>query len=231
MSESVVGRIEAISFDGDGTLWDYERSMRYALREVLSELKKLRPVEAESLTVEEMATDRETAAQNLPGASLEQIRLEAFRETLRRLRIEEEPLALRMNDLYRSFRGKGIELYDDVLPVLRQLEPRFSLGLLSNGNTDPALCGLSDLLSFVVFAHQHGVQKPHPALFEIAVREAGCAKDAMVHVGDSVPDDVVGARSAGILSVWLNREGIQSGPRAGGVWVIESLWGLLEILL
>ncbi len=38
------GRIKAISFDTDGTLYDFEGVMRRALRDTLEELRRLAPV-------------------------------------------------------------------------------------------------------------------------------------------------------------------------------------------
>jgi putative hydrolase of the HAD superfamily len=173
---------------------------------------------------------RETAAERLPTESLERIRLEAFRETLRNLKIGDDSLASRLNDMYRSYRADGIELFDDVLPVLEMLRRRYRLGLLSNGNTDPGACGLGKTLSFVVFAYQYGVEKPDSALFLVAAREAGCRSEAMLHVGDSIRDDVLGARAAGILPVWLNRSRAEPESVASSEWEIESLWELLELL-
>ncbi len=223
-------RIQAISFDGDGTLWDYERSMKYALGHVLSELRALRPLDAKDLTVELMIESREAVSRTLAGASLEGIRLEAFRETLRRLELREDSLALWMNHTYRSYRAEGIVLFDDVLPVLGRLKGKYRLGLLSNGNTDPVSCGLGQFLDFAVFAHEYGVEKPDPTLFHVAAGKAGCTEEAILHVGDSIGDDVAGARTAGMVPIWLNRQGTEPGCGKEIEWEIESLWGLLEIL-
>jgi phosphoglycolate phosphatase-like HAD superfamily hydrolase len=36
-----IASVKAISFDGDGTLWDFERVMRHSLQFVLKELERL----------------------------------------------------------------------------------------------------------------------------------------------------------------------------------------------
>ena len=91
--------------------------------------------------------------------------------------------------------------------VLAALRGNFVLGLLTNGNTYPERCGLPDTFKFAVFGQDHGTRKPDPALFRIALVRAGCAAHQLLHVGDSLGNDVGGARAAGVRSVWLNPTG------------------------
>jgi phosphoglycolate phosphatase-like HAD superfamily hydrolase len=51
--EKITG-IKAVTFDGDGTLWDFDESMRYALSMVHKELEKLDSVAAAMLNVDDM---------------------------------------------------------------------------------------------------------------------------------------------------------------------------------
>jgi len=49
-----------------------------------------------------------------------------------------------------------------------------------------------------------GVRKPDPRIFDVALRAAGAAREATVHVGDSVYYDLDGARAAGIRGLHLD---------------------------
>ncbi len=64
--------------------------------------------------------------------------------------------------------------------------------------------GLADLLDFVVDSGVVGVEKPDPAIFRIALEQAGVAPAEAMYVGDLYPVDVVGARRAGIMPVLLD---------------------------
>jgi putative hydrolase of the HAD superfamily len=110
-----------------------------------------------------------------------------------------------VNAVYLTHRFEDTELFDDVLPALDALRGRYELGLISNGNTYPERTGLGGRFRFVVFSQDHGIEKPDPRLFEIAIEEAGCAGRELLHVGDSLRDDVGGAKGVGVRSVWLNR--------------------------
>jgi putative hydrolase of the HAD superfamily len=67
--------------------------------------------------------------------------------------------------------------------------------------------GLLDLVAGVITSAEVGAAKPDPAMFERALELAGAAPDHAVHVGDSVENDVSGARAAGIRAILVQRDG------------------------
>ena len=54
-----IAGIKAISFDVDGTLWDFEKVMRHSLHHVLKELERMDPDAATALDVEKMIEIRD----------------------------------------------------------------------------------------------------------------------------------------------------------------------------
>jgi len=224
--------IKAISFDADGTLWDFEKVMRHSLHHVLRELEKLDSDAADTLDVEKMIEIRNRVADKLKGkvTNLEDIRLEAFRQTLRDVGRPNDALASHLNQVYLKHRFEDVKLFDDVLPALRTLRGKYTLGILSNGNSYPERCGLDGMFQFVVFSQDYGVEKPNPRLFQIAVEKAGCSKQEFLHVGDSLQDDVMGAINVGIKCVWLNRKRVRNNLDFKIDHEISSLLELREIL-
>lgn len=226
-------RISAISFDGDMTLWDFHRVMRHSLKHALVELRRMVPTElASRLTVDEMIDIRDQVSEELKGRiwNLSEIRRIAFERTLERVGCHDSSLALDLNEVYRKHRFEDIELYPDVAPALDILSPHFKIGLLSNGNSYPEQCGLEGRFNFVVFSQDVRIEKPDRRIFEITARRAGCQLEQLLHVGDSLENDVAGARHAGAPAVWLNREGrrIDSGNQAN--FEITSLADLPPLL-
>jgi len=224
--------IKAISFDGDGTLWDFEKVMRHSLGFVLKELEEIDPTAAAMLDIERMITIRNRVADELKGrvTNLEAIRFEAFRQTLVDIGRPNDDLALHLNQVYLKHRFEDIELFEDVLPTLNTLRQRYTIGLLSNGNSYPERCGLEGIFQFVVFSQDHGVEKPDPKLFHIAVEKSGCARDQLLHIGDSLQNDIMGAINASIRCVWLNRTRIENNLGMKAECDIHSLLELSEIL-
>lgn len=91
------------------------------------------------------------------------------------------------------------------------------IGVLSNYSflLAPTLreLGIDDLFDFVVVSGPEGVAKPDPEIFAIARRRAGVGEGPIAHIGDSHPEDYVGAERAGFRPVLLDRAGAE--PPAG----------------
>ena len=103
-------------------------------------------------------------------------------------------------------------LYDDVADVLRDLHARgLKIGLISNSHrcmeSFQSHFALDGLFAATVTSAAHGYMKPHPSIFETALRQAAAAASESVMVGDSVAHDVEGARRLGMRAVLLSRAG------------------------
>jgi len=122
---------------------------------------------------------------------------------------------------------RHFSLYDDVKPVLRQLHQRgLRLGLISNTHrclsSFQSYFKLDTFITGAVSSSDHGFMKPHPSIFEAALRELGVAADEAVMVGDSVNHDVAGARRLGMRAVLVAGSG-RTARRVEGVPVITTL--------
>jgi putative hydrolase of the HAD superfamily len=84
--------------------------------------------------------------------------------------------------------------------------------------------GLASLLDGILTSAEVGARKPDVAIFERALRMAGVPAVEALHVGDSVAEDVAGARAAGIEPVLVRRDG---GAGPDGVRTIATLDALL----
>ena len=124
-------------------------------------------------------------------------------------------------------------LYDDVPDVLRALHASgVKIGLISNSHRCLASFEthfeLRGLFTVAVSSLEHGYMKPHPSIFEVALRGADVIAAEAVMVGDSLTHDVDGARRLGMRGVLMSRTGPVSAPP--GVPVIHSLHELLPLL-
>jgi putative hydrolase of the HAD superfamily len=97
----------------------------------------------------------------------------------------------------------------DALATLRGLSVR--LHLVSN-SSDMLLESLSRLgwdrlFEAVTFSQEVGAEKPDKRVFDLALKRAGCGPEDVVHVGDSLTADDLGARGTGLRAIWFNRGG------------------------
>jgi HAD superfamily hydrolase (TIGR01549 family) len=105
--------------------------------------------------------------------------------------------------------SENFELFEDALPALEELRAAgLKIGLVSNG--------IRDLTEFVahhrldvdaiVDSRSHGRVKPHPTIFQAALELLGVAPVEAVMVGDSLEEDVEGARALGMRAILIDRE-------------------------
>jgi HAD superfamily hydrolase (TIGR01662 family) len=102
------------------------------------------------------------------------------------------------------------ELYDDAIEVLEQIRAfGLKIGLLSNSSRDlgefVAHHGLD--VDAVLTSHVHGKTKPHESIFQALLASLGTAPEETVMVGDTVGDDIEGARAVGMRAILVDREG------------------------
>jgi FMN hydrolase / 5-amino-6-(5-phospho-D-ribitylamino)uracil phosphatase len=107
-----------------------------------------------------------------------------------------------------------VEHYDDSLAALQRLAARVPLAAVSNGNACLRRIGLMPLFRFQLGAREHGAAKPASSIFHAACTQLACTPSQVLHVGDDVELDVVGAAQAGLRTCWINRIGDEGNPLA-----------------
>ena len=111
------------------------------------------------------------------------------------------------------------ELYDDVLPTLEVLRARaLKIGLLSNTarDLDEFVAHHNLVVDAVLTSRSHGKTKPHETIFRRMLDLLGVAAEEAVMIGDTVEDDIEGARAVGMGALLVDREG-RYGEEAGGL--------------
>ena len=106
----------------------------------------------------------------------------------------------------------NFELYDDTLPTLRRLRTRgVKIGLVSNSARDVREFALHHRLDIDagISSFHHGKTKPHASIFRAVLDLLEVEPHEALMVGDSVDDDIEGARAAGMRAVLLDRLGLR----------------------
>ncbi|MXY43801.1 MAG: HAD family hydrolase [Dehalococcoidia bacterium] len=232
--KSSLSDIKAISFDVDGTLWDFEDALARGLEAALREVRLIDPEGTEGLTVDHLdqAWMVERDRQWGTITDLVKLRHDAMRRAFADIDTPNKDLANRATDAYLEERNRNSRPFADVVPGLEALHGMYTLGTLTNGSMRPERLGLEKYFDFIVMSVEHGgIEKPDPRIFEIAVREARCELHELLHVGDHIEYDVRGANDAGVRSVWLNRNGESSVDGVKPDLEVTSLRELTDALL
>lgn len=137
------------------------------------------------------------------------------------------------DDLFERFRGSEFwRVYDDVEPALRELKRRgLKLGVISNFDSRLydvlRACRLDHFFDSIHISTRVGAAKPAPAIFQAALSHYGIEPGQVWHVGDSLREDVEGARAAGLRAFLVDRRGEQDS--AADHAILSSLSQLLEL--
>ncbi len=204
-------RPKAVIFDLDDTLCDYAAAREERLQRAFS-LSLKRPTQLrQAIDLDRMIA--ESIRMHPHGA-------DHFEELFARFGVADAREARAAADWYRENRFHGLRLFPGVEAVFSTVrdavpgaDPKAArpIGIVTNGPTEVQrakleLLGIDRLVDFVLVSEEFGVAKPDPEIFREALRLAGVRPEEAIFVGDSIEFDMVGARAAGIPTVWVNRQ-------------------------
>ena len=128
----------------------------------------------------------------------------------------------------------SLAVFADVAEVLRRLNAAgYPLAVVSNWQCGLAhFCsdlGLRDAFAHVLASAEVGCAKPDPGIFHEATSLLGVPADRVLHIGDSIVDDLKGARGAGLHGVLLRRDDAELDREASAIASLETLPALLGL--
>ncbi len=163
-------------------------------------------------------------------------RQKAWRGALAECNVYDRALALELAEAFIAARRARHQPYPETFQVLDALKQQYRLGMITNGATDmqsEKLRGvnLDGWFDPLVVSGSVGIGKPDPGIFRYAAEAAAVEPETSMMIGDSIRRDVVGAKSVGMIAVWINR---RAEPRPGDCipdYEISDLGELLRLVL
>jgi HAD superfamily hydrolase (TIGR01549 family) len=117
-------------------------------------------------------------------------------------------------DAFFAYEERRWHAFPEALPVLRELAARgLRLGMFSNATHDPFIQRLVDQFGFRAYLEPAlssagtGIRKPDPAAFAPILATWDLPPGSVVVVGDTLDADILGAKQAGMRSVWIHSRG------------------------
>ncbi len=211
ISGQVVRPVRGLLIDLDGTLIDWGGSVARALSGWLPTLDL--PVTADSIALW-IGLERRHFPASPQGKSWTEhrrLRLADFLNAHGRRVPPAAELDLAfgryLEACYRSY-----QLFPDAMPFLERARAAgITTVVVTNGPQDIQSrkvrdTGLADLVLATVTSEALGVPKPDRRIYEHGLAALGQPADQVLMIGDSVHDDVAGARAAGLHALHLNRQ-------------------------
>lgn len=201
-----------IFFDLDHTLWDFETNSRLTLREIYTYYNfNDRGVESPEQFIEiyEKYNLKMWADYRNGKMSKETLRTERFRQSLSHLGVKDRALSMEVGDFYVDNSPIKTALFPGAIEVLEYLKSKYTLHIITNGFEEIQTIkldrsGLMPFFNEVITSEQAGSKKPHPAIFEYAMKRANAEASDSLMVGDNQVVDVEGAQKLGMHGVLFN---------------------------
>ncbi len=208
-----IDNVRAVIFDLDDTITDFMSAADAAFMAAFSDMAEEHGVNVNDLHARYMDLFEEYYTVYLEGEiSLEEFRAYRFSRAfeLVGLPIDDDFLDLTLDFLF--YYDQELETFPGACEVLRELDERFPLGLITNGPTDPQWSKinkfrLSEIFEVILVSGQLGIAKPDPRIFDVALEGLRVAPEEAIMVGNSLQHDHQGAINAGMRFVWANHTG------------------------
>lgn len=232
--QRAAGPVRAVVWDVDDTLFDYASADLAGMRAHLAAEGLLARYDSadRALALWKEVTDRHWARFGAGEVEYYAQRRDRVREFLGAALDDAEADA--WFGRYLGHYEAAWALFPDTVPTLDALAGDYRHAVLSNSALSVqeyklSALGVRDRFETVLCAADLGVAKPAPEAFRAVCEALALAPGEIAYVGDEPDIDARGARDAGLLGIWLDRNGAR-GDGPSGVHRITSLTELPALL-
>lgn len=201
------GKVRAMTFDLDDTLYDNREVILTTVRKTHQALQEFHP-DLRDISLKEYETAREEIKHHQPETVHD---VTAWREkaVFRVMQKAGLPEALcrqgatHVMSVFSAWRSE-VTMPQSTHDTLKYLAQRIPLAAITNGNADPDLMGIAGYFRFILRAGPHGRSKPAEDMYRLAEEKLQIPAAEILHVGDDLTTDVVGSLRSGFQSCWIN---------------------------
>ena len=228
-------QVKHIFFDLDHTLWDFEKNSSEALLELFHELKLHEEIvnPTDFIATYQKINAHYWHQYNHGKVSKEQVRTGRFLDTLNTYGVKNSEIKakeLGENYIQRSPHKKHI--FPHVHETLGYLKEKYALHIITNGFLEVQHlklnnCNLSKYFQLILCTEEVGVNKPHPLVFETALKKTQAIPTQSVMIGDNPETDIKGAKNCGLHTILFNPNQQNHNVESPEIQALNELRNLL----
>ena len=198
--------IKVLSFDLDDTLWPCFPTIKRAEKRLFQWLSEHVPSITQHYDIYQLREKRRLLLNEHSDLAhdLTQLRIKSFEMLADEFGLANDWIEPAFKIFYEA--RQQVTLFDDVKPVLDELNEEFKLVSLTNGNASTVETGVDHWFDFALNSASVGKLKSEPDIYRQVQKLANIEARQMVHIGDHPLQDISGAKSAGVFAIWLNRQ-------------------------
>ena len=230
-------KYQHLFFDLDHTLWDFDTNAKESLAELYVffqlELKNITPFD-QFYSVYLVHNKTLWNRFEKGFITVDELKWKRMWRTLLDFKIADERLAKEMSEYFLQILPTKKKVFEYTYEILDYLtEKKYSLHLITNGfeKTQRLKLESSALTKYfknVITSEISNSVKPKKEIFEYAVKQAGGKIEESIMIGDSLHADILGAKNAGMHSVFVNHINAECGEEP--TYIIHHLRELQSFL-
>ncbi|MGX8694930.1 MAG: YjjG family noncanonical pyrimidine nucleotidase [Prevotella sp.] len=142
---------------------------------------------------------------------------------------------LEVGDVFLDYCSSKPGVVDGAHELMDHLRQRgYRMHMTSNGFHEVqykklAACGLTDYFDTVILSEDAGVNKPAKGYFDYALRVSKAVPETTIMIGDNFNTDIMGAKNAGLDTIYFNRYPDYPAPNPV-TFEVTSLQEIIHIL-
>ena len=207
--------VKAIFFDADGTLVNHKECEKQALKYVFDRIGigYQNKYQAVFRHAEQMIWDNESY--NGISVARENVFTYRFKILFEELNISYNDYVM-ANDFFKIGLANAVALIDNAIEIIEYLHNKnYLLCVVTNGliklqNPRVLNSKIGNFISHIIVSEEVGAHKPNPLIFHALLKKIRLNPCDVVMVGDSIKNDIKGAKNAGIKSIWYNPEHMEN---------------------
>ena len=203
--------IDGVIFDVDGTIYSYIENHKRALKYLCDFTEKNLNV-SEGDFLKAYFESREIIKKRLSNGGALHSRALFFQTALELLGKNPFCYMLKMYDIYWNEFLSKMKPFDGIVEFICKLKSCGKKIALCTDMTSHIQyrkierLGLSHFVDFMVSSEETGLEKPSPAMFNLALKKLNVEADRAAYFGDSPDRDIKGATDVGIKPFWFYGE-------------------------
>ncbi len=226
--------ITTLSFDLDDTLWDPRPALIAADKAQWLALGERYPHLEDQFTHDHIFGCRKQVISHAPAivGDVTALRIEVMYRLLLSLDIASAEANESAREAFKAFmaRRNDVILFPQTLAMLETVSHSHTIVAITNGNADVFKTEIGRYFDLSIRADEVGIAKPNRGIFDLAWQKLGCEPHEVVHIGDSIENDVQGAINAGVIPIWYNPDGAENTLGVNEIRALSELPSLVQQL-
>jgi len=203
--------LKAVFFDADDTLIDHKECERQALVYLFENIG-IHYIDGYQDTFRPLDHALwDTESYNGNPVSREDIPIYRFKILFEKLNIDFNDY-VKANELFKVGLANSVALMEGAKEIVEYLHHKgYMLCIVTNGLIElqkPRIANseIGEFISHIMVSEEVGEFKPNPLIFNTLLKRIGLNPGDVIMIGDSLKNDIQGAKNASIKSIWFNPE-------------------------